>query len=190
MDMPHRNGTGTGSGSDRQGRGLIRLVTTNGEGQTDNQNPHATSGELVDFGKAREQKIEDKRRKTERVFFRNLLGVYCVTAPDAMAGVELVDVSEDGVAFQVRFDAKNPWPRDMAELPLRLYFTEESYLEIGVRIQNSRQTIEAGTRMVRYGCTVDKEWSSYEAYLQFVRFLKSYAEHNHRDTGHTKISYL
>jgi hypothetical protein len=188
--MPHRNGTGTGSGSEQPGRGMIRLVTSNSEKPEGAPALGEESGELVDFGKAREQKIEEKRRKTERVFFKNLLAVYCVTANDAMAGVDLVDVSEDGLAFQIRFDAKNPWPKDFTELPVRLYFSEDSYLEIGVRIQNSRQTIEGGTRLVRYGCTVDKEWSSYEAYLQFVRFLKMYAEHNHRDVGNVRVYRL
>jgi len=188
--MPHRNGTGTGSGSEQAGRGMIRLVSSNGAQTEEAMEVSTEAGELVDFGKAREQKIEEKRRKTERVFFKNLLAVYCVTANDAMAAVDLVDVSEDGLAFQVRFDAKNPWPKDFNELPIRLYFSADTYLEVGVRIQNSRQTIENGARLVRYGCTIDKEWSSYEAYLQFVRFLKLYAEHNHRDVGDLRVYHI
>jgi len=190
--MSKSNGSGAGSGNGtRNGMrvvtgGLSPVIGTQGavEG-ADHPN-----GELVDFSQVREQKIEEKRRKTERIFFKNLLAVYCVTATDAMAGVDLVDISEDGLAFQVRFDPRNPWPRDLNELPFRLYFSQDTYLEIGVVIQNSRQTIDGGARMVRYGCTIDKSWSSYATYLQFVRFLKLYAEHNHRDTGDTKIYYV
>jgi hypothetical protein len=189
--MPRQNGSGTGS--DNGFRNGIRLIN-GGANQSNGVTPAASkgassTGELVDFETIREAKMEEKRRKTERFFFKNLLGVYCVTAKDAITAVELVDVSEDGIAFQVKFDPRNPWPREIDDIPMRLYFSQDSYLEIGVKIQNSRQTIDGGTRMIRYGCSVDKTWSSYEAYQQFVRFLKLYSEHNHRDAGNTCVFY-
>ena len=53
-----------------------------------------TNEQLIDFTKAREEKLEEKRRKTERIFFNNLLGVYTVIANDQLKNIELIEVSD------------------------------------------------------------------------------------------------
>lgn len=144
---------------------------------------------VVDFNEAREQKLEEKRRNTERIFFRNLIGVYSVTGHAKMQPIELIDVSEEGCSFQLPFDPDRNWPTSN-ELPIRLYFSQDTYLEILVRIQNSRPSIENGNRYVRYGCMVDKELKSYPAYQAFIKFLRQYAEHAHKDMGDVSVFYL
>lgn len=161
-------------------------MSRTGNGSTPPQNEN----HVVDFTQAREQKLEEKRRKTERIFFTHLLGVYTVTGDKRMLPIEVIDLSEDGVAFQVPFDAKHPWPSELVEFPLRLYFSQETYLEIRVRIQNSRPSIDKNQRFTRYGCAVDTETKSYPAYAQFVRFMKLYAEHAHKDLGDVSVFYL
>ena len=146
--------------------------------------------QVVDFTEARAQKMDEKRRKTERIFFRHLLGVYCVTGSDQMRPIELVEVSEEGCSFQTPFDAKNPWPNDSTDIPLRLYFSQDTYIPVVVKVQNSRPSIENGARYTRYGCMVDKSMSSYPAYQQFVKFLKLYSEHAHKDMGDVSVFYL
>ncbi|MBU6376854.1 MAG: hypothetical protein KGQ59_12705, partial [Bdellovibrionales bacterium] len=81
----------------------------NGSGQDDNT---STEINVIDFNQVRSQKLDEKRRKTERIIFQNLLGVYCVTGNSQIRQLQLVDVSEDGIAFLVPFDTKNPWPRE------------------------------------------------------------------------------
>ncbi len=158
---------------------------TQGTGNSSGNETH-----VVDFSQAREQKLQEKRRKNERVFFKNLLSVYTVTAQSKMAAVELIDVSEEGCSFQIPYDRKNPWPKDVSEFPIRLYFSQDTYLEIFVKIQNSRPTIEPAGQFVRFGCTVDASTQSYPAYQQFVRFLKLYSEHSHKDKGDVSVFYL
>ena len=150
----------------------------------------ASNIKVVDFNQARNQKLDEKRRKTERIIFQKPLGVYCVMDQSQMKQLELVDVSENGVSFTVPFDVKNPWPREDGELPIRLYFTQDTYLPIQVKIVNSRPSIENGQRYVRYGCTVDNSLQSYETYRQFVRFLKAFSEHAHKDQGQDSVFYL
>jgi hypothetical protein len=145
---------------------------------------------VVDFGQARAQKLEEKRRKTERIFFRHLISVYSVVADTAMCPIELIDVSEDGLSFQIPYDAERPWPADLHEIPIRLYFSQDTYLEILARIENSSPGIENHARYVRFGCAVDREMSWYPAYQQFVRFLHAYSEHAHKDKGDISIFYL
>jgi hypothetical protein len=145
---------------------------------------------VVDFNEARQQRMEEKRRQTERIFFKNLLGVYSVVAQSKILPIEIIDVSEEGLAFQLPHDPERQWPNQVKDIPIRLYFSQDTYLEIQVHIQNSRPAIENHNRYVRYGCTVDKELKSYPAYQSFIRFLKNYAEHSHKDLGGMTIFYL
>jgi hypothetical protein len=146
--------------------------------------------QVVDFTQAREARMEEKRRKAERIFFKNLLSVYCVVGNHQMRPIELIEVSEDGCSFQVPFDPKDPWPNRDDELPIRFYFSQDTYIPLNLKIENSRPSIENGTRYVRFGCSVDKSLSSYAAFEQFVRFLKLYSEHAHKDMGDVSVFYL
>jgi hypothetical protein len=166
-------------------------MTPQGPGNPNsNSNLVPVDKHVVDFNEARAQKLEEKRRKTERIFFKQLLGVYSVVGTHTMCPIELVDVSEDGCSFQIPFNPEKPWPKDLAEIPIRVYFSQDSYLEVIVQIQNARPSIENGTRYTRFGCTVDKTIAAYPAYQQFVRFLKLYSEHSHKDMGDVSVFYI
>jgi hypothetical protein len=151
----------------------------------DNESPR-----VIDFNEVRTQKLEEKRRTTERIFFKHLLNVYSVVSTDQMVPIEFIDLSEEGCSFQIPYDAEKPWPTSANDIPLRVYFSQDTYLEIRVTVQNSRPSIENNRRYVRFGCSVDKSTASYAAYLQFVRFLKLYSEHAHKDMGDVSIFYL
>ncbi|MEK6705592.1 MAG: hypothetical protein AABZ06_07375 [Bdellovibrionota bacterium] len=146
--------------------------------------------QVIDFNEARAQKLAEKRRKTERIFFKHLLNVYSVVGKSTMYPIELIEVSEEGCSFQVPFEPKHPWPTDLADIPLRLYFSQDTYLEIMVKIQNSKPFIDRNGRSIRFGCLVDKTVASYAAYRQFVFFLKSYAEHARKDLGDVTVFYI
>jgi len=146
--------------------------------------------QIIDLTEVRAQKLEEKRRITERILFKHLLSVYSVVGDTTMCPIELIDVSEEGCSFQIPFNADKVWPADLTEIPLRLYFSQETFLEVQVQIQNSRPSIENGARYTRFGCAVDKSRSSYAAYVQFVRFLKTYSEFSQRDTGGVTVFYL
>jgi len=148
---------------------------------------------VVDFTEIRAQRLEEKRRKTERILFNQMLGVYCVVgdpSDNRIKAIEMIDISEDGLAFQVPVDPKRPWPSNDKELTLRLYFSQDTYLPVRVRIQNARALIDQGVRYQRFGCAIDTTVSSFSAFTQFVRFLKLYAEHAHKDQGDASVFYL
>ena len=96
-----------------------------------------------------EQKLEEKRRKTERVFFKQMLGIFCVTGNDEMKAIEIVDVSEDGLSFRVPFDdAERSWGGEENQaLPIRLYFSQDTYLPLHLTIQHARPNIEEGVSL-------------------------------------------
>ena len=145
---------------------------------------------IFNFSEIRKNRLDDKRRKTERIFFKQVLGVYCVIGDAKPHPVELVDVSEEGCAFQVPFNPNKPWPDELQALNMRLYFSQDTYLPVRLRIKNSRPYIEQGVRYIRFGCEVDQSFSSYEAYKQFIKFLGLYSEHVHKDEGNVTLFYL
>jgi hypothetical protein len=145
---------------------------------------------VIDFNEIRAQKLDEKRRTTERIFFKHLLNVYSVVGHTTMFPIEFIDVSDDGCSFQVPYDPEKPMPIEASEIPLRIYFSQDTYLEIRVNIQNSRPSIENNRRYVRYGCKVSNNTASYAAYSQFVKFLRLYSEHAHKDLGDVSIFYL
>jgi hypothetical protein len=151
----------------------------------------SSTKQIVDFNEARAQRMDEKRRKTERIFFKNLLSVYCVTETAKMRPIEILDVSENGCSFQVPFDGDHPWPTDAErELPIRFYFSQDTYLLVHFKVENARPCISQGARYTRFGCSVDTGLSSYLAYQQFVRFLKMYSEHAHKDAGDVSVFYI
>ncbi len=156
-----------------------------------NSNGHGRdeSNAVIDIQQLREKRTQAKKRRAERVFFKNLLSVYSVTDGDNLVPIELLDVSEEGCSFQIPHQGEDRWPRQAEGIPIRLYFSGDTYLEIQVKISNSSPSIDRSVRMVRFGCVVDQSLKSYLAYQQFVRFLKLYAEHSRDVSGSQRGFY-
>jgi hypothetical protein len=145
---------------------------------------------IINLNQFRNRKQEEKKRKTERIFFHNLVGVYGVVNSGKMVPVELIDVSDAGLGIQIPYQSERTWPTESSDVTLRLYFSEDSFMEIGVSVMNSRPTIENGNRYHRYGCAVDPNHRSYPAWTQFVGFLRAYSDVSERDTGNIGIGNL
>jgi hypothetical protein len=152
----------------------------------DNTNPT----DVVSLDTFRNRKNEEKKRKAERIFFQHLMGVYSVVPPGKLIPVDIIDVSEEGLAIQVPYQSEKIWPVDINNIPIRLYFSPESFMEIVVDIKNSKATIEGGSRYVRYGCAVQSEHRSYDAWTKFVGFLRTYAEVSERDSGNISVGNI
>lgn len=149
-----------------------------------------TENRVINLNEVREQRLEEKRRKTERVFMNQFLGVYCMTGNNSMHQIEVVDVSEEGIGFQVPFNAEKPFPIADKNIPIRLYFNQESFLQVYVTIHNSRPVVQNGTRYTRYGCSVDQSTSTFAAYQAFVKFLQVYGEVSQKDNGDVNVFFV
>lgn len=148
-----------------------------------NGNDADGKSKIIDFQEIRDQKLQEKRKSNERVFIREMLGIFCVMENEKMKPIEILDVSEQGLSFQVAFDSQDPWPRDVHDLKIRLYFSQSNYLPLVLKIQNSRPGIDRGIRIIRYGCSIDSTTTTFEVYQQFVRFLKLFSLHAHKEEG-------
>lgn len=150
-----------------------------------------TDGKVINLSVVREAKIEERRRKYERVLFKNILGVYCVAEKNGLKAVELVDVSAEGLSFQLPHDSKHLSSFAAGkEHAFRFYFSQDSFISVPVKVQNQRPCIEEGNRFVRFGCSVDTSAQSYEAYKLFVLFLEKYAATCQQDKGDGKFMFF
>ena len=146
--------------------------------------------EVINLDLFRSRKQEEKQRKTERIFFHNLVGVYAVVQPGKMVPVDLIDVSQEGLAIQVPYQSDKVWPTNTNDVPIRLYFSSDSFMEINVDVKNTRATIDGGVRYLRYGCAVNSTHRAYEAWAKFVGFLHSFSEVSEKDTGNISMGSL
>lgn len=150
---------------------------------------------VINLDQFRNRKSEEKKRKTERIFFHNLVGVYGIVQPGKMVPVDLIDVSEGGLAIQVPYPASTTmadkiWPKDSSDLSIRLYFSPDSFMEVTVDVKNSGPVIDNGSKYVRYGCAVNPNQRAYEAWKNFVGFLRSYTDVSERDSGNINVGSL
>ena len=109
-------------------------MSTKNTETTDTENTTHENGAptVVDFAEYRAQRLEEKRRKNERVLINHFLGVYAVSNFDSLYQVELIDLSDGGCSFQVPIDAQKPWPADKKDFNIRLYFSQETFLSVPV----------------------------------------------------------
>jgi hypothetical protein len=178
------SGTGGNKNGNRRGGG-----GGNGRDGGNDGNKPTSNGNVVDFTSVRAQRSMDNRRTFERFFMQHLVDVYCeINGAKEMLPVEMVEISESGCSFRVRAEKVELLPRDTtgAILPLqiRLYFSKDSYLRIGMSVVNSTRDIAANGQTTRFGCRVDETFASTEAYRQFARFMQLFANHAARDTKH------
>jgi len=144
---------------------------------------------IIQLGEVRKRKIDQKRRNVERVLFRNLLGVYSsVDDSDGLVGVQLIDISRDGLSFQIPWHPGLALHYEIGEfINLRLYFGQDSYLPCAVEIRHTQEVLEAAQIFMRYGGQIDKSFRSYEALESFIEFIYRYAEHSKAEDGKIKI---
>jgi hypothetical protein len=148
------------------------------------------NNDIISLNQFRNRKQEEKKRKTERIFFHHLVGVYGMTQPGKMVPVQLADVSEEGVGILVPYDSSAVWPVASEKIPVRLYFSAESFMEIVVDVKNSRPMIENGFRYTRYGCAVRDDQRTAMAWKSFVSFLRAFSEVSEKDTGNISVGSI
>jgi hypothetical protein len=148
---------------------------------------------VVDFGKKRQESIEQKRRTFERVVFQEFLGVYSVVDEQGSSfPIKLVDISKEGCQFQLPFSlkAKNQF-KSGTEVTLKLFFTKGSYLPAVVTVRHATEYIDKdGDAWLRLGGEFDTSIPSFQALSHFIQFIYQYAEYSCLDKGESKVYFL
>jgi hypothetical protein len=150
------------------------------------------SDKVIDFEEKRLGNIEKKRRKFERIMFKNILGAYAVIDEgEDLFQVNILDISRDGLQFETPIIKGQKGQFEQGdEISLRLYFTSNSFLTTVIEIKHGQERIEEGRSFVRYGAAFNKKLSSFEALESFIDFLYKFAEHSTVDHGSHKVNSL
>ncbi len=152
-----------------------------------------SEGKVLDFVSKRKEVVAKKKRQFERVLFQNFLGAYSeVDNNGSVFGIDIVDISKDGCLFQVPVTRKNETRFSHGrEMPLRIYFTKDSYITANVSIRYSKDvTNEMGQHYVQYGCQFDKSTSGFKALESFVDFITAFSEHSSQDQQKKRVYFL
>jgi hypothetical protein len=150
------------------------------------------SAKVLDFNAKREESLEKKRRSFERILFQHTLVAYSVIDNEgSIYPVTLVDISRDGCLFQIPWNVRRDTKYSSGtELPLRIYFTEKSYIPCTVTVRYGNEYIANDNNIyMQYGCEFDQEDRSYSALSSFIEFLYLFAEHSKIDRGDSKVFF-
>ena len=143
------------------------------------------------FASKKKESAEQKRRNFERIVFQNFLGAYSVLDKNGVIyPVVLVDISKGGCLFQVPWDAGSDVRFETGtETTLRMYFTQESYIPIVVKVKRSEEYYDDSRRasFMRYGCEFDRSLKSFKALKSFIEFMDNFAEHSVNDKGDVRL---
>lgn len=148
---------------------------------------------VFDFESKRRQSIEQKRRTFERVMFDDVMGVEAMIDDNGSGHpVKLLDVSRDGLLFQVPYSAKaGNLFADGAEFTLKLFFSKGSYLPVVVKLRHGKEFVDQkGDVYWRCGGEFDQTVPSFQAVQSFIEFIYKYAEFSCQDNVAHKVYFL
>jgi hypothetical protein len=148
---------------------------------------------VFDFNERRKQSIEQKRRQFERVVFEEFLGVDAVIDDNGSGHpVKLLDVSADGLQFQVPFGPNTAQQfKAGTDLTLKLTFSKGTYLPVVVKVRHAKEFVDSkGDVYWRCGTEFDKTLPSFKAMESFIEFIYQYAEFSCRDNVAHKVYFL
>lgn len=141
---------------------------------------------VIDMTVKREEMILSERRKVRRTMLSEFIAAFAVVPQKGLLRVTLSDISEDGAAFDVDFDAGHF--RIGEEVAMRVYLNHETYFPFIVRIQNLRGMPEDG--VFRHGAHFVKGTINDEALHHFVKFLETVSASLQTDQGDIQVSNL
>lgn len=157
-----------------------------GKDGTKEKKKKKVTNEIIDFAELREQKIAERRVQYERVLFDKMLGVYSIVEGQGLKAIELLDISNEGISFQISADTPEVYQKG-DQVKVRLYFSQDTYVPVVVNIKNSNPINISGRKMIRYGGSFDKDIKSYEAIQAFAEFIKVYSSLCVKDNNNLPI---
>jgi hypothetical protein len=139
------------------------------------------TSKVVNLAEIRSKRNDSERRQVKRHFLHEILQFFCVPGGGTMCPVEVLEGSETGCSFRVPHEKAGQIVG--AESPaFRIYLSRDSFILVGFRIVKAVDMTENGRKYMRFGCEIDRTYSSYPAYQQLLRFVDSYSELSVKET--------
>ncbi len=148
----------------------------------------AKAGEtpVLDMTERRQEIIQEERREVKRTILTGFIGAFVVIPNQGLLRVDIYDISEDGVAFDM--DADLGQFNRGEEVAMRVYMNQYTYFPFITTIQNVREF--RGEDFVRHGASFAKGTVNDEALYHFVKFIETVSASLERDNGDVMVSNL
>lgn len=140
----------------------------------------------VDITEMRQEMIKEERREVRRTILTGFIGAFVVVPNQGLLRVDIYDISEDGVAFDMEME--NGQFEKGEEVAMRVYMNQHVYFPFIVTIQNGRTL--ASMDCVRHGASFVKGTVNDEALYHFVKFIETVSASLERDNGDVMVSNL
>lgn len=136
---------------------------------------------VVKITELQEKKAGKDRRNAQRVLLGNLFGAFAVIDRKGLLKLQLVDLSETGLRFEL--EEKCGRFRKGERLAFRLYFSQFEYLPLTIKVVHTQNEQEENVSVVQYGCQFEADERVQECVRYLLEFVKRYVELAKDDTG-------
>ena len=142
--------------------------------------------DVTDITEMRQEIIQDERREVKRTILTGFIGAFVVIPEQGLMRVDIYDISENGIAFDMESDFGNFDSGE--EIAMRVYMNQNTYFPFVIRIQNVRNL--QGADMTRHGASFVKGTVNDEALHHFVKFIETVSASLEKDNGDVLVSNL
>ncbi len=141
---------------------------------------------VVDMTEKRQEILSQERRQVRRTILSEFIGAFVVLPEKGLVKVNMYDISEDGMAFDVDSDAGHFALNE--EVAMRVYLNQQTYFPFVVTVQNLRKVGDEG--VFRHGANFVKGSINDEALFHFVKFIETVSASLKSDRGDIMVSSI
>lgn len=139
---------------------------------------------VVDMTEKRQEILSQERRQVRRTILSEFIGAFVVLPEKGLVKVNMYDISEDGMAFDVDSEAGHFALNE--EVAMRVYLNQQTYFPFIVTVQNLRKVGDEG--VFRHGAHFVKGSINDEALFHFVKFIETVSASLKSDRGDIMVS--
>jgi hypothetical protein len=132
---------------------------------------------VLNIDNFRSEKIKLKKRKTQRLFFEDLLTCYLVSPSKKLTPIAIIEASEEGFSFSPLTDIK----LQDSHFSVRWYLSNTIYFETQAKIIHAHETITHQKSELKYGCQVDQKHYCHPTYVNLIKLVQSLSEISQED---------
>lgn len=141
---------------------------------------------VIDMTEKRNEIISQERRQVKRTILSEFVGAFAVVPRKGLLKVNLFDISDNGMAFDVDMAAGHFAVGE--EIAMRVYLNQQTYFPFVIKVQNIRGI--GDENVFRHGANFMKETINEEALFHFVKFIETVSASLQSDAGDIQVSTI
>jgi hypothetical protein len=148
--------------------------------------PSMGTAPVIDMTEKRNEILLQERRQVRRTILSEFIGAFAVLPRKGLLKVNLYDISDNGLAFDVEAAAGHFQVGE--EIAMRVYLNQQTYFPFVVTVQNIRGV--ADENVYRHGANFLKGSINDEALFHFVKFIETVSASLKSDDGDIMVSSI